>query len=349
MPYTLNDRVPFYIHILRELKRHYKIYDIHLHAVEIILNLTNYRSTPGEKGLFSLDGSKYIPPSIKNIPNDKTVEKMTSLLEKRPEMIPMIVRKTYSHTGPKVFKAYFDTLGVDKGLLLPVAPLEKSIEPQMSKTLQMFKDDPRFCMAGSVPNTIENKDVETFLKKQIELYRIIAVKIHPNITGINIQTNKGKERIYNIICSSSRLGLPIIIHGGLSYISDKNRQGFSAISNLKEINYRSSTPIIIAHGGAYGYSITDVLYEIIPVLKKLLNSNDNVFVDVSALNHEKISAFLQNIGAKRILFGSDALYVNQILMIMRLMFAIENSRLELESTLIKILSENPAKYIFEKC
>ena len=103
---------------------------------------------------------------------------MTSFLEQRPEMIPMIVRKTYSHTGPKVFNAYFDILGIDKGLQLPVAPAEGSIKPQMSIAFHMFKDDPRFCMAGSVPNTIESKDVETYLIRQIELYRIIAVKIH---------------------------------------------------------------------------------------------------------------------------------------------------------------------------
>ena len=43
-----------------------------------------------------------------------------------------------------------------------------------------------------------------------------------------------------------------------------------------------------------------------------------------------------------------ALYTNQILVIARLMFGLETCGLDLESSTVEILSENPAEYIFNE-
>ena len=99
--------------IIREINESYKTYDIHLHPLEIISNSLVYREHPKEKGLYSINGGQYMPPSLKMLPNDETVEKMTNFLHERPEMLPMLNRKTYSHTGPKVFRAHFDILGLE--------------------------------------------------------------------------------------------------------------------------------------------------------------------------------------------------------------------------------------------
>lgn len=346
---SLHDRLPYYLSILYEINKSYKTYDTHLHPVEIILNSLDYKEIPNEKGLFSLDGGEFVRPSLNGLPNDKDVETIEVLLKDRPEIIPILVRRTYSHTGPKVFKDYFDILGIAKGLMLTVAPANGPVDPQMSVAFKMFKQDIRFSLSGSVPNGVRNQDVASFLREEVEKYGIIAVKIHPGITAINLQTAQGKERTECIIEASAKIGLPVIIHAGPCFLPGKDNSEFALISNLEDINLRSSVPVILAHGGACGLSSSEVFHVVLPVLKKLINTHDNLLIDISGLNYENICLLLGILETERILFGSDALYNNQILILLRLMCALETCKPELRNSLVQILSKNPSKYIFKEC
>lgn len=342
-----NDRIPRYISIINEIYKSYRTYDIHLHPVEIVLNVLDYKEILGEKGLFTIRGGKFIVPHLEGLENRVPSEEMMAFMKRRPQIISLMLRRTYNHTGPRVFREYFDILRIDRGLLLPVAPAEGPIGPQMSLTYDMFKGDPRFSMAGSVPNTITNQDVECFLRKQVEKYHIVAVKIHPNITAINLNLATGKERVECIIEASARLELPVVIHGGKNYMPDKKTGEYALISNLEDLNLNSPSPVVLAHGGAYGHSFSEIQQKVIPVLKRMLRSYENMFIDVSALDHKTIGLCLTVTGKDRILFGSDALYENQILMLMRLIFALETSKLKFEESLIQILCKNPANVIFK--
>jgi predicted TIM-barrel fold metal-dependent hydrolase len=183
---------------------------------------------------------------------------------------------------------------------------------------------------------------------QIENYYIAGVKIHPNVSEIDLGTWEGKKRVERIIGASDRFNLPVIIHGGRNNILDNDRSRFAELSNFQDIDLRSSTPVVIAHGGAYGLRASEVSDEIVPVLKKLLSKYDNLYIDVAGLSDDIILLFLSFIGTDRILFGSDALYENQAVMGMRLLFALERSHLNVEDSLIRILSSNAARIIFRE-
>ncbi|MFX0203050.1 MAG: amidohydrolase family protein [Candidatus Hodarchaeota archaeon] len=348
MSFPWNDRIPRYLNILNEINKSYRTYDIHLHPVEIISNLLDYKEVPGEEGLFSIHEGKFIPPSIKGLQSSTPTEEVLAFMKRRPQIIPMMLRRIFNHTGPRVFREYFKISAIDRGLLLPVAPPDGPVDPQMSLTYKMFDGDPRFVMAGCVPNTIRNQDVDHFLRGQIKKYHIIAVKIHPNITAINLNSATGKERIECIIEANARLDLPVIIHAGLNVLPNRETGAYGVISNLKDINLNSSPPVILAHGGAYGHSSSEVHDDVLPILKKLIRSYKNLFIDISGLDEKNIILLLSVVKIDRILFGSDSLYENQIIMLMRLLFALETSKLELENSLVQIFSKNAAKIIFKE-
>jgi predicted TIM-barrel fold metal-dependent hydrolase len=342
------ENITRYVSIIKEVQKAFKTYDVHIHPTEIIYNVLNYREDPAVKGLFTLGKMKYRSPSLENLRQCNSGQEAPYTLKEYQRIIPMLLQKIYFHTGPKVFTDYFDILGIDKALLLPVAPGLGSIDEQMATSYRMFKDEKRFWMAGSVPNTVRNEGVESFLREQIRNYGIVAVKIHPNVTGINLGIPEGKERVECIIRVSDQLGLPVIIHGGRNDVLNNENGRFAEISKFTDINWKSSVPVIIAHGGAYGFSLSEVVNDIIPILKKLLSLHENLSIDISGLPEGIILSFLSFIDTERILFGSDALYENAIVAAMRLLYALEQSGSKLERSLIQILSENAARTIFRE-
>lgn len=334
--------------MIKEVQKAFKTYDMHIHPTEIIYNVLNYQEDAEVKGLFTLGKIKYRSPSLEKLRHSEDRQEALHVVKENPRVIPMLLRQIYFHTGPKVFGDYFDILGIDKALLLPVAPELGSLDEQMAMSYKMFKDDNRFRMAGSVPNTVRNEDIESSLREQMKNYDIAAVKIHPNISGVNLGTSKGKERVECIIKASDQLGLPVIIHGGINDVLNNENGRFAEISNFLDINWKSSSPVIIAHGGAYGLSISEAVDEIIPALKKLLSLYENLCIDISGLPENIILSFLSFIETERIFFGSDALYENEIVVAIRLVYALEQSGLKLERSLIQILSENTAGTIFKE-
>jgi len=340
------DKITKYFNIIKEIKTYWKLYDIHMHPVEVIFGRMSYQENMDEKGLFSLSKRRYIAPSLDILEKQKSSNEIIACINRRPKILPMLLQNTYAHTGPRVFRKYFEINYIDKGLMLPVAPVEGPVKKQMDLCYRIFKDDECFCMAGSVPNTVLNQDVESFLRDELERYKIIAVKVHPNITGINLGTPEGKERLECIIEAGSHLKIPVIIHAGRSPFLNSKRAEFGSFANFQDINFDAEVPIILAHGGGYESSFAEVHRDILPMLTKLLTNVSNLLIDISALNHEVIKLFLSKIETERILFGSDALYQNQSIMLMNLLYALELSGLKFNDSLIKILSKNAASKIF---
>jgi len=341
------DKITTYFDIIREIKTYWKLYDIHMHPVEVVFGRMSYKESMDNKGLFSLSKRKYVAPSLDILEKHKSSNEMTACIKRRPKILPMLLQNTYAHTGPKVFRKYFEINCIDKGLMLPVAPVEGPIKQQMDLCHRIFKDDERFCMAGSVPNTVLNQDVESFLKNELKRYKIIAVKVHPNITGINLGTTEGKERLECIIEAGSHLKIPVIIHAGRSPFLN-NRAEFGSFANFQDINFNAEVPVVLAHGGGYESSGAEVHRDIMPLLTKLLTNFSNLLIDISALNHEVIKLFLSKIETERILFGSDSLYQNQSIMLMNLLYALELSGLKFDDSLINIVSKNAAGRIFNE-
>ena len=98
----------------------------------------------------------------------------------------LLVRKLYRHTGPRVLGDHMALAGIDRALLLPVAPASGTNDGEMDALEEMFGDDPRFLFAVSVPNSVATGGIAGFIARAVSTRRVRAVKLHPAITGIDL-------------------------------------------------------------------------------------------------------------------------------------------------------------------
>jgi predicted TIM-barrel fold metal-dependent hydrolase len=234
-------------------------------------------------------------------------------------------------------------------LLLPVAPSSGGIKSQMRAMAKMFGNDRRFLMGCSIPNSIGSKEISKFVTQMVNQFDIKAIKLHPNITGIDLRSRIGKERVENILCACGESGLPLIIHGGRSpIVRNPVAASYSSIDNLESINWgKTGETVVIAHAGSYSCDLHETEQEVLPRLKKMLSLYANLMVDVSALEIDALLAVLKNIPIDRILFGSDALYESQWSSMVKVLYALSETTSHIEEQFIQIASINPSKYIFK--
>lgn len=341
------ERVEKYVEVVREVHKSCTTYDVHIHPFEVFFNPLEYKEDPDLKGLFSLGNAKYSRPTLQSLKNSLAKGEEDSFNTPDSRSLRFFLRRSYFHTGPFVFRSLFDIAEIDKGLLLLVARGNGALEEQMDLVFRMYSDDKRFCLAGSIPNSIRNEGIRSFLKTQIDKYAIVAVKAHPNLSGIDLNESAGKERIEYIIDACSILDLPLIIHVGRSNHLTGNASRFAEIANFKAVNLKTSIPIVMAHGGAYGIPSSEIREVVIPVLRELLDTNENLCIDISGLHFESIRQLLVSIDIERILFGSDALYYDPFATEMRLLAALESAHLKIEESYTKIISENIERRSFQ--
>ncbi len=338
-----------YLKIIKELKGQYKFFDVHVHPYEIIFNLYNYSPDHLDKGLYSLGDTPFHPPEMMELELEQTSQHPIQNQNLRPEFHLLTLRKIYSHTGPKLFKQHMELSGIDKVLLLPVAPSLEDIDKPLEAMVAMFNGEERFSLALSLPNTTEVHQIDKFVEEKVKEYKIQALKLHPNITGVDLGSRKGKERVEAILEACRKFKLPLIIHGGRSPIlKNPHAKEFGIIKNYTDVNWSLSNEVVVmAHAGGYGCDLTEMEQEVLPTLKKLLSMYSNLMIDISGLEVDSLAIILKNIDLGRILFGSDALYTTQWTVLVKLTHAIERERMDLEETLVTIISVNPSKYIFK--
>jgi predicted TIM-barrel fold metal-dependent hydrolase len=346
-----NKEIKKYLQIINDLKQHVTFYDMHAHPFEVISNDIDYCQCENEPRTYSKNGSRFIPPEIMDgvcIYEKKNANLPDTELQKTISL--MLLKRQYHHTGPGVFKSHMDLCGIDKALILPVAPPEGDIEDQMRCMTQMFGADKRFALGISVPNTISINDIDRYVNEMIARYNVKAAKLHPNITGIDPATGIGKTRIESILWACEKNQIPLIVHGGGSrLLKDPKSSAYASIDNLKEINWAASgTPVIIAHAGFHSCSPRRIETDILPKIKKMLKSCDNILIDVSDLDINALILVFRNIEAEKILFGTDALYNAQWAMAVKTMYALSKADCEIEKAFCRIASINPSKHIFNE-
>ena len=335
---TSEEQMEKYLAVIKEVHQSCTTYDIHIHPFEVFFNPLDYKEDPHRKGLFSLGNIKYSKPTLQSLKSALSKEEPSSLPDTRS--LKFFLRRSYLHTGPFVFRSLLGIAKIDKGLLLPVGRGNADFEKQMTLMFRMYSGDKRFCIAGSIPDFIKNEEIQGFLKTQIDQYAIVAVKIHPNLSGIDLNEATGQGRLESIIGACSNLALPLIIHAGRSNHLTGSASRFAEIANFKLLNLKTSAPIVIAHGGAYGIPADEIHEVVIPVLRELLDTNENLCIDISGLSFETIRQLLINIDIDKILFGSDALYYNPFAMEIRLLDALESVHLKIEESYMRIISQN---------
>jgi predicted TIM-barrel fold metal-dependent hydrolase len=344
----MGKRVEKYLEVMRGVHSSCTTYDMHVHPFEVFFTPLDYKGDPDLKGLFSLGNAKYFTPTLEGL-KDSLEDWDEDVPDNTPDQrsLRFFLRRKYAHTGPYVFRSLFDIAEIDKGLLLPVASGNGALEEQMDLVFRMFSTDERFYLAGSVPDSIKNQEILRFLKTQMDKYSIVALKVHPNLSAIDLKEPAGKERIECILDACSNLNLPLIIHVGRSNHLTGSSCRFAEIENFRAMNLKTSVPIVMAHGGAYGIPPSEIHQIVIPVLRELLETNENLCVDISGLHFGSMCQLLASIEIERILFGSDALYHDPFTTQMRLLAALESTHLNIEECYRKIISKNIENRLFQ--
>jgi len=333
---------------LRCLKKSSLFFDVHVHPSDVIFQSLRYRRHPDQAGVYGLDDSPYISPGVGPVRLRGPVLPAAS---HRPALFMVLVRKLYRHTGPRVLGEQMALAGVDRALLLPVAPATGTNDWEMDALQELFGNDPRFLLAVSVPNSVATGGIASFISRSVAARRVRAVKLHPAITGIDLGSAPGRERAEAMLDGCRESGVPLVVHGGRAYpVLDAKVESYACIRNLAGIPWRDAkVPVSIAHAGCYGCSLDEMEQEVLPTLDSMLAANENLYVDLSALEHDAMAMVLEHVDVDRVLFGSDALYEPSWSAMVKLVSALKRNKMDTETSARRIAGLNPSRFLSVEC
>lgn len=343
------DDVRKYLDMARSFKQGCPIYDSHVHPIDVLFynNRPAYRSRAGA----SCPERESTLPETGAITTGQEDEFRGEVDDRFKRAAQVLASKRkYQKAYPEHFRNHMDAAGVDVSLLLPIAPASGDMELPMALMGSLFGQDERFVIGCSVPNTVGVLQIHEFLSRMKSVFHARAVKLHPNITEIDLTTNQGKERAEAILDGCRKNDLALVVHGGRSNVlRNAGARAYGCVSNMQNIDWGlSGNAVVIAHGGAYECSPLELQQEILPVLTRLLSRHENLFTDLSGLDCEIQIQLLRKIGPDRIVFGSDALYSTPWKEAAKLIFSLERADCRVEECYLTMASETPARNLFKK-
>jgi predicted TIM-barrel fold metal-dependent hydrolase len=219
-------------------------------------------------------------------------------------------RLAYTFTGKKLLADHLDLIGFAGALLLPVAREVGVAERVLAAGRKMFDDNKRFFIGCPLPIGVAPDKSLSFYELARKQWGISAIKVHPNLAGIDLFKKSDRELIEATLVAAGKLGLPVVIHGGRTPgLEPCEMRELGTIHRLKEINWGlSSAPVIFAHCGCYGLIESEVSTTL-PVLNHLFDTYPNLFADTSNLEVPALRLILEQTDRNRLIFGSDAFYV----------------------------------------
>jgi len=334
----------------REVGKSNKLFDVHVHPFEILSNMDIQCYQKVSCGTFGTSDCIYKKPTVSSFSTESNSTDKELIKKKFGVQSAFIkLRRIYRHVGPDVLNSHMSLCGISQNLFLLVALPCETIHDQLKMIDDIYIDNDKFFVWYCIPNSVCNDDIKKHLGKYIN-NKVIALKLHPNITEIDMARNSGIERVEHILSAANEYGLPLFIHSGRSYIiKNRNAQEYGIIANFKNIDWNlSKQPVVISHAGAYGYSVEGIRRNVLPALKKLISKYDNIMVDTSGLNIQQLVTIFKHLDPHRIMFGSDALYYPQWKAMVSSLYAMKTLQLPYENFLIQIANINPMKYVFRR-
>ncbi len=323
--------------------------DIHVSPYEVIFNSFRYSPNSLDEGVFSIDDSRYQTPLVGplRVDSDPTRPLTDQERLKSSALSIFLYRKVYSHIGPKVISDQMELSGISRCLLLPVVQPDSNGQEEMAFVHQIYGSEDSFLLGYCVPLVVPIPELGTQIQAAIERYDIRALKIHPNITGINPSSASGLKRIETILEICNTVQLPLVVHGGRSpVIKDPRAAEYASLTNLARIDWGiTKTPVMISHAGMMGRSPDEIENIEWPHFEKILQTYDNIMVDISALDLSALRIILERIDTGRILFGSDCLYFSQWGGIVKLMQALRLASFPLDEAFLRIVSRNASRFL----
>lgn len=294
----------------KELGRDFPFFDFHVHPFDVFSADTAYQADKSIAGLFAKSSFAYRTPSI-----SQKQEISNERMPQRPgwnslQAYILASRLAYAFTGRKVLADQLDLIGFAGALLLPVAREAGVAERVLAAGRKMFEDNGRFFLGCPIPIGLSPDRLLSFYESAREEWGIWAIKVHPNLAGIDFLEKSGREIIEATLLAAGKLGLPVVIHGGRTPgLEPCETRELGTFVRLKEINWGlSSAPVIFAHCGCYGLTESEVPTAL-PFLNSLFDKYSNLMADTSNLEVPALRLILENVDCNRLIFGSDALYV----------------------------------------
>jgi predicted TIM-barrel fold metal-dependent hydrolase len=300
-----------YLDLAGEIGKSSPIVDVHVHATEVIFRQIQYHSDPAEPEVLHGGDGAFQPPRITALRfGDPSRAAARFDAATRNRVSRMLFTAAYQHTGHRVLLEHMRLACVDVALLLPVAPPDGGVTDQMTLLAALRGDRGPLAIAYSVPNTVPTDEIARDVAQAVAAYGACAVKLHPNLTGIDLRTASGVERAESILAACGLQALPLLVHGGRSPILEDDRASSHAIlANLERVDWSgSAAPVVIAHCGCFGCSPGEIAGQAMPALRRILDRHANVSVDISGLTLPVLIEVLRQLDQHRIVFGSDALY-----------------------------------------
>lgn len=181
--------------------------------------------------------------------------------------------------------------GIDKAIILPIAPF---ISNQFIAKACSDHSDELIGFASVCPH---DRNAPQKLENIITKYKLKGLKLHPRFQKFQV-TEKDVEQIIRKV---AELEIPVLIDAWIRPHDKAYQNLLSSIGRIaKKIPHAN---IILSHLGGYKYN------EALHISKK----NKNIYFDLSyILTHfekkkiyEEIGPIVRNIGANRLIYGSD--------------------------------------------
>ncbi|GAB1259777.1 amidohydrolase family protein [Aurantivibrio plasticivorans] len=333
------EQVTTYLDQLKELGKKHCLYDIHTHATEIIFDEIEYEQISND--LLSSSKTAYKEPKLS--PLRLVHPPLNSNQETLNKVSKIGFNRAYQHIGPRVYLDQMSLCGVSKAAILPVSRPDTNFQRLWNLHRAFANENSSLLLGYCVPIEVETSDIKAHLENALDTHPIRILKIHPNLTDISIEETKGKERIESMLDACSALKLPALIHGGCSPILHGHDSAYHAkIDYLKLIPWGNYTsPIIIAHLGAYGCKAESLPTEQLSQLAALLQTHDHLYTDTSGLAYPIVQEAIDRIPSSKIVYGSDFSYYPMWHGLVHLLHAYTNKSGEALDKIKQIAHTNP--------
>lgn len=281
--------------------------DFHVHPFDVLTGDTEYQLVDHVDGLYTKGSAVYRSPQAQSGAEHPPTIPVKSI---NHGSLLLAARLAYTHTGPKVLTDQLEVAGLAGALLLPVARTPGTAEKLLQVSAYMFSNDDRLILGCAFPIGIPPDKLDSYFRSARETRGIRAIKLHPNLAGVDPRTNFGRELIEAMLASAGSLDLPVVVHGGQTPAMEPvDCREFGTLAHLSKVDWSISTsPVIIAHAGLYGLTREDAI-PAMDNLKKLFERHPHLMADLSNLDPLILRLVLEKVDRNRLIFGSDALYV----------------------------------------
>jgi len=184
-----------------------------------------------------------------------------------------------------------DKAGIDKAVLIPTA---SSIHTRLYEdVVEAVKEFPERFIGFTLVDPKKEDAVEN-MEKVVTRYNLRGLKLHPTFMAFAADD---EELVYPIVQKAEELQIAVMVHSGQSPYATPWQVGLLAMDFPK-------VPIIMAHMG-----LDEVVY--IDAAINMAKRAKNLILETTGVTAEaKIAQAVREIGASRVVYGSDMPFHN---------------------------------------